>query len=684
MSVLELFAKSRRDRKQNEVTTRVKQVYGLRPGHPDFWERYQMEEAVMYAKKLAAGESQPRPLFWDQEQGATGEIELVEPQYQSFCRNAIDNLRTDLRRRTIGTVLRGRNEIYTRSFLFSLDDSCWRYYCGECKESIPGPRMTVQTTMGVKNPLKGVVCKSCGYEEPLNRVLFIESTALGSVFYRSFNVVDKHPKIHFHYNEVQVTCFYGKIQFTDVDHMYVFNLKTGQSYIMPVKVRGKRVSVKSNHIIKFTLGHDSPRHVFLLPDDDALLELVSTFEKYISCRPLKEYIVDFPDLVGPTMRRPSRMIPLSAFAYLNRFDGLTSKDMAWLMREYTPMHKKILYKLGTNWRRDVFRLRGFPKYKATKRAYTNGSLGMGDICHLLSVAKVIKDPDLQIRMVALSDQFDVSYTSAQEFLQALVDFHGEATTVAKLEAAVVRTTPSDWVRPREAFADAALLWSRLKSYGVTVPLKGNLVEIHDLLSFLANNIKSRNVLFSKPKAFEDMVSEVDGYTFQLATSAHYLKAAGKSLGGICVSVYDSYVLKGDIVIVTIHKDGYIYACLELDLKRRGRPMLVQAKHYRNVAMTPTFVKLVTKWLEANSFLQKEKLHDMSGVCEEEHYAVARRFEHEDIFLEEGGSAQEEATILLGLYSGIRRRQPRPPRPDWQFIDVVPLVDILFDDGEPQF
>lgn len=588
-------------------------------------------------------------------------------------------------------------EVFKSSFIYGPGDFRM-YYCGHCKEAspqpfinfehipyVPKPQMEAEvqqrgryrTRIYLKEKTEGTikpidyVCRKCGQSTPATMVFGVPDSPQGIELYKHHQVVDNYPKIQFMYNTVQVTCFYGKIQFKNISSMYVFNVKTGRSYAMPVLRDNKKIDNKYNSMVNFTFGHHTPRVLDLHPNSAPFQDLYAAMSKYIP------FGKNFANMHRDAIRRPTSFtFSLNYFALANRFFNINRPHDTRFILTAPAREKRLLSKVPRNWQETICYVhKALPKQKPVRQAFYNGELGLNSLPRMFRWKKLITDPHLLVRVlsneaVASILDSDVYYTAdvvRQEksrrikFLEALIAFHGQATTVKKLEqglGSLQRQVNNEFgevtfeaeVSP-QLFSDTASMYYKLLQYNVPIPMKGSIEDMHALYSYVLNNIEKENRLFHFPEEINNFSGECAGYTFELGKSTNYLRAVGRAMN-ICVGGYDYQVERGHCFIVTVRKDNDLYACLEIRNSSHvarlhaEKYQLVQAKHAYNRPLSEKFSSIVRAWAKRRDIGYDQNNYDMFSKDDDIDRAEPKRFYYKEVEMK-GQSIQQQILTLLG-------------------------------------
>jgi len=135
--------------------------------------------------------------------------------------------------------------------------------------------------------------------------------------------------------------------------------------------------------------------------------------------------------------------------------------------------------------------------------------------------------------------------------------------------------------------------------------KGNFKQIHDRLSLVLDQIKTRGFYIPYVKEELSVCGNVEGYSFVLAKTSDEMKDTGQKMH-ICVGSYDQKAFaKNCNIVFMLDSKNELAACIELREISPYEYELIQAKDYCNDRLRQEKKPALVKWLIENKIHFKD-------------------------------------------------------------------------------
>lgn len=366
--------------------------------------------------------------------------------------------------------------------------------------------------------------------------------------------------------------------FQNLNLRYIWNLETGQSYLLKPKVLdGEQSIIDPSLKFRTAIRNITYTGYYPLPlgeISEALDHVFAIANKYYRKKFGKEPEVrrryfdvqsmsthnKFPFMDKDTLsvllhrRHGGRSNPFDILGRLPRDASLET-----IVSMYDPPRsiKKIIY----SQEEPVFSLMGYTSLKKAVKQVDNQRTLMNSI-HL---------PD------------DIG---EWEVVKSLISLWGETTFTKKMSE-----VKYFWTYLRDVDRMLTFLLAIDKEY--KIPSKGGLMKMHDKLSedYDRARKKSYNIVYNDREA--ELEEELGGYDFVLPKETYDLTRCGRIMN-ICVGSYDQRVLEGLSTIVFVKTGNNYNACLEVQGKK-----LVQAKTHCNNYPEGELKSTIEEWCKAH-------------------------------------------------------------------------------------
>ena len=234
---------------------------------------------------------------------------------------------------------------------------------------------------------------------------------------------------------------------------------------------------------------------------------------------------------------------------------------------------------------------GIKSYRSLRKSFYTNPLCLV----LVSKLKDFSFTDTNIINEILADKASVQFLELPEmhqrfFTQWLIKERGERPAWNILKKA-------DW-KTRE-YTDALMMFNTYHAM-ITPDMKESISKEgltpyhHDILSKMATDCKTRNVVFSYSYEQTRLEDSIDEYDFMLPVDSNELREIGSRLHN-CVASYKSRVLRGECIIVFAKKDEQYKLCIEV----RGKHIW-QQRADRNAAPIGEDLTALLKWEHKHS------------------------------------------------------------------------------------
>lgn len=476
-----------------------------------------------------------------------------------------------------------------------------------------------------------VYCSECGKE--LTGIPYKGLSKSSSYHYENwrikcynFIVEDDKLKVTIFFDTFYPNVKVGKLGITNYNFKVIFNLKTGQSYIMEVReTYGKKKRPKwvgGRRLINCTYAGTNMAHCMackILVNKKVLYDIGKELlrvtggklEDLFNESAIKE-IESGKNLADEfTNYNDSDRMKFSHLTIYNRFKKfdkqffdslekwLNDSDYYWEKRKELAGKKRFLLKLSKmenekelfDWLSKKYKI---PNYKKLKKIiYKNplaavhfhliNKMGFNDYNIMLSILEE-NTPILFDFGKKLGSR--ISEDIVFDFLKDLIAKKGEPSARKIIFSKDYSYT---------YISDSANMYSTFKRHNLLTPdlLKGTMREIHDRLSCNYRKIGQQNLTIIYDENILNLNAQVNGYDFVLAKDTHELIDVGNSMG-ICVGSYGRRAAENKLIIVVMKENEKYVGCIELDAL--GKQMR-QAKAKFNNVLQEKKAEALKKWVE---------------------------------------------------------------------------------------
>lgn len=193
------------------------------------------------------------------------------------------------------------------------------------------------------------------------------------------------------------------------------------------------------------------------------------------------------------------------------------------------------------------------------------------------------------------------------FISDMIALKGEPTSKKLIVSIRYGHDAKNWL------IDSARMYYRIKEEDMVNPksLKGTLREIHDNLTTDYKKVRFKNKTIPYNEEELKLNEEIDGFKFILAKDTHQLIDVGNYMG-ICVGSYGEGAYNKNLIIVTMIQDGKYVGCIELS---KDGKVLRQAKAKYNNVLQEQKAEALKKWVEAKK-IDGSKCYDYKHILDD--------------------------------------------------------------------
>lgn len=482
-----------------------------------------------------------------------------------------------------------------------------RYYTPEKYQMLynkfeQGYRNYKDYTKHIESTVKYFVCPTCNSRYEKHNVLNYETRqpnpyefCYGAHVFKEQGKNGLLLKITFLYHTYGV--FHHHVITNRYRRKYVFNLTTGQSYMIADKrIDGTNKRFNMPPVMNITyqgLDASCQRYFYkelLRKTYDAMYEEKT---KQLGHEP-DAYPLD-----------PGSSFNFTTLLFLNRFPNI-NLNLINKLKFYTDasgytIYDKTYYKIKNNddsWIETVLKLYKLDNSNFNKKLIRQNISPL----QIKIVSDHVKQKD-NIRKLCLIEDTFCERDFNNPLFQDMIAKFGETLTVNKITA-----------ERKFLYTDAIDMYRRVKNRNIVFPLNGTMRQIHDGLSDIINKIKTANevLTYSEEELKLQIVDDSDYYLL-FAENTHALIDVGRQMR-ICVGGYNHAALaKRCNIIVLRDKQMNPLVCIELndDCKQ-----VRQAKYFANGRLPEKEFNFVKEWVAKNKLKIKTYDLDQPVVKEE--------------------------------------------------------------------
>ena len=203
--------------------------------------------------------------------------------------------------------------------------------------------------------------------------------------------------------------------------------------------------------------------------------------------------------------------------------------------------------------------------------------------------------------------------------------------------------------------DSIRMFEQVMATGIEVDNSGNIKEIHDRIMHEYNKMRFKNRVIQYEKSEQNFEQTVDDYQFVLAEDTDRLYDIGNNLR-ICVGSYGERAVAKHCTIVTMQKDNSYVACIELR-KMHGQWYMNQLKAKFN--HTVQDIDPVIKWVASTGIITDD--------CNDYQRAITHSTGHFDS-VERDYHVNNPRLAIPDVPVAPARNIPQQPDNDWDFYD----------------
>lgn len=392
----------------------------------------------------------------------------------------------------------------------------------------------------------------------------------------------------------------SKIKLTNIVKRFSFNVMTGQSYRIYVKIDGKKI--KGDGIRNISLWGVS--------NEDIRKE---TFLKVFALLYMKKMkIFGYPPLNLNSFLSKEEDSFYHSISVLSSFNRLpnASRSLFAHFLSLKPSLKKVKH-ISPDPLGDMCKTFNYTPSKSVRKYLTDFPSKIGvasEICR--------RNFSTEFTLFLIREMPNYVQELGFELVDALISTFGEKITYKKLHTKEMLYY---------LLRDSNSMYLDIKAATQEEPdLRGNIREIHDRFIKITKNLKIRGYAFYyTEKEKEKMNATYHEFDFILAEHSTELITIGNILS-ICVGSYSSRVLNKRLHIVYIKENGKIVACMEMskDFKSlmqckicynrlpEGKLLLaiLQWANDRNIKIKTTDITLTLDALQRSMYNQKEEAY----------------------------------------------------------------------------
>jgi hypothetical protein len=418
----------------------------------------------------------------------------------------------------------------------------------------------------------------------------------------------------------------GKLAIKSYNFKVIFNLKTGQSYVLEIRetygkkqkpkwAGGSRIvnctysGIESVHCMAYRMLNDKK---VLYDMGQALLratngEMVQLFnEKAIKEIESKRNVADDTWKYGQKDR--IQFLDLTIYNRFPNYNKAFNENLQiWLKKEgfwdserkKSNKKKRFLLKLSKiNNEKELFDLLkkkyNIPESKKFKKlVYKNPLIAM-----VYNSLLKIGFEDYNVILSILEENSNIALDLSEKIgtrvsEEILVNFTKDLIKRKGEPSAKKIIFSKDY--SYSYLCDSANMYNTFKRNNLLSPelLKGTIKEIHNTLSSNYRKINQRNLIIAYNKNMEKLNSYIDGFDFVLARDTHELIDVGTEMG-ICVGSYGRRAVENSLIIVVMKEGKKYVGCIELDAEGKT---LKQAKAKFNNVLQEKKAEALKKWIE---------------------------------------------------------------------------------------
>lgn len=387
---------------------------------------------------------------------------------------------------------------------------------------------------------------------------------------------------------------YGKywLQKSTERYRFVFNLKTGHSYIMQgIDAFGKPIknNLINSRINQITLSGNNHRLHFGFPDE--IKDVVLTaLEEYHGFR-------------NNAARAINSKCSIGEVAQLNYFYNIPECHLPYLIDfcyygGTNASSKRMVHDMKKALLANSFNV--FPKYmqkrSIKKRLRKNITLSAVyrwlhkcNITDINVMNNIVDNMSNSVFRNMHSNMCGDDSAQLVEFIKWVV----KGRNADSVKTIIVNAFDNNYY-----LSDSARMLKQILAANIEVDNSGNIKEIHDRIMHEYNKMRFRNRTITYEKSEQNFEQTVDDYQFVLAEDTDRLYDIGNTLR-ICVGSYGERAVAKRCTIVTMQKDNQYVACIEL-YKNQGHWYMNQLKAKFN--HTVKEIEPVTKWVASTGIV----------------------------------------------------------------------------------